>query len=114
MITKELISFEEFMQASNKLDIRMGQIVGAEKVHKSDKMLKLSVIFGEEANEEKTVVTNIGSKFSPHDLLGLVCPFVVNLTPTKIMGIMSEAMIVIPTLDDDMFIDFNRIGTKLL
>lgn len=114
METKTKIDLIEFLEAKDKLDIRMGQIVSAEKVHKSDKMLKLSVIFGEEENEEKTVVTNIGSKFAPVDLLGLVFPFVVNLTPAKLMGIMSEAMIVIPTLDDDMFLEFNRIGSKLL
>lgn len=114
METKPKIDLIEYIEATDKLDIRMGQIVSAERVHKSDKMLKLSVIFGEEADEEKTVMTNIGLKFSPDDLLGAVMPFVVNLAPVKLMGVVSEAMIVIPTLDDDAFLEFNRIGSRLI
>jgi methionyl-tRNA synthetase len=114
MITKELISFEDFMKASNKLDIRIGQVVSAERVPKSTKMLKLQVIFGEAEEDELTVVTNIGDKFQPDDLLGLTFPFVVNLTPSKIMGIMSEAMIVVNHFsDDEIYLD-NRIGASLL
>lgn len=112
MITKELISFEEFMKASNKLDIRIGQVVSAERVPKSTKMLKLQVIFGEE--DELTVVTNIGDKFEPDDLLALTFPFVVNLTPSKIMGILSQAMIVVNHFTDDEIHLDNRIGASLL
>lgn len=114
METKKKIDLIDYLEASDKLDIRLGQIVTAERVHKSDKMLKLSVIFGEAEDEEKTVVTNIGQTFNPDDLLGLVFPFIVNLEPVKLMGIMSEAMIVVPSLDNELFLEFNRIGSKLL
>ncbi len=113
MIIKELISFEEFMQASNKLDIRIGQVVSVERVPKSTKMLKLEVIFGEEEEDVVTVVTNIGDRFSADDLLGLTFPFVVNLIPSKIMGIMSQAMIIVNHIGDEIYLD-NRIGSKLL
>ncbi len=114
MITKELISFEDFLQASNKLDIRIGQVLSAERIPKSTKMLKLQVIFGEEEEDELTVVTNIGDKFEPDDLLALTFPFIVNLTPSKIMGIVSEAMIVINHFSlEEVHLD-NRIGASLL
>lgn len=113
MITKELIEFDVFLQASNKLDIRIGQVVSAERVPKSTKMLKLQVIFGEEDEDELTVVTNIGDKFTPDDLLGLTFPFIVNLVPSKIMGIVSEAMIVVNHIEDEVYLD-NRIGANLL
>jgi methionyl-tRNA synthetase len=114
METKSKIDLIDYLEASDKLDIRLGQIVSAERVHKSDKMLKLRVIFGEEADEEKTVMTNIGAKVSPDDLLGAVMPFVVNLVPVKLMGVVSEAMILPPVMGDDMFLELNRIGSKLL
>lgn len=113
MITKEKITFEDFIEASNKLDIRIGQVVKAERVPKSNKMLKLLVIFGEEEDEVKTVLTNIGDKFSPDDILALTFPFIVNLQPTKIMGITSEAMIVVNHIEDEIYLD-NRIGSNLL
>lgn len=113
MITKELISFEDFMKTSNKLDIRIGQIVSVERVVKSTKMFKLEVIFGEKEEDVLTVVTNIGDRFSTDDLLGLTFPFIVNLTPSKIMGIVSQAMIVVNYIEDEIYLD-NRIGSNLL
>lgn len=95
MNTKEQIDFSQFLEIESKLDIRIGQIVAAERVPKSDKLLKLSVIFGIEEEDERTVVTNIGSQFEPDDLLALTFPFIVNLKPSKMMGITSEAMIII-------------------
>jgi methionyl-tRNA synthetase len=117
MVTKEQIDFSEFLVIEEKLDIRIGQVVAAERVPKSDKLLKLSVIFGVNEEDEKTVVTNIGSTTEPDDLLGLTMPFIVNLKPSKMMGITSEAMIVVGTgLEGQMQIglDYMGIGTKLL
>lgn len=117
MITKELIEFDTFLEVSNKLDIRIGQIVSVERVPKSTKMLKMSVIFGEEEKDEKTVMTNIGGKFSEDDLLGLTFPFIVNLVPSKIMGVMSEAMILVNhfknEVGDEIYLE-NRIGANIL
>jgi methionyl-tRNA synthetase len=117
MITKDKIEFSEFLEIEKKLDIRIGQVVAAERVPKSDKLLKLTVIFGVNEEDEKTVVTNIGSTTEPDDLLGLTIPFIVNLKPSKMMGITSEAMIVVGTgLEGQMQIglDYMGIGTKIL
>jgi methionyl-tRNA synthetase len=117
MVTKEQIEFSEFLEIENKLDIRIGQVVAAERVPKSDKLLKLTVIFGANEEDEKTVVTNIGATVEPDDLLALTMPFIVNLKPSKMMGITSEAMIVVGTgLEGQMQVglDYMGIGTKLI
>jgi len=117
MELKEQIEFSEFLEIEKKLDIRIGQIVAAERVPKSDKLLKLTVIFGTEESDTKTVVTNIGSFVEPEDLLSLKTPFIVNLKPSKMMGIISEAMIMAGTDengDTQIGLDYFLIGTKLL
>ena len=122
MITKELIEFSEFLDTQNKLDIRIGQIVAAERVAKSEKLLKLTVIFGINEEDERTVVTNIGANIDPEDLLATLHPFVVNLKPSKMMGITSEAMIMVAeaevgdleVLSMHVGIDTYTIGDKLL
>jgi methionyl-tRNA synthetase len=117
MVTKEQIEFSEFLEIENKLDIRIGQVLAAERVPKSDKLLKLSVKFDFESEELLTVVTNIGATIVPESLIGLTMPFIVNLKPSKMMGITSEAMIVVGTgLEGQMQVglDYMGIGTKLL
>lgn len=114
MKTKEQIEFSEFLEIENKLDIRIGQVAYAERVPKSDKLLKLTVFFGIKDSEEKTVVTNIGATFEPDDLLGANIPFIVNLKPTKIMGITSEAMIIIGDSYGELILEKYPIGTKIL
>ncbi len=114
---KKEIDYQEFLSIEEKLDIRIGQIVSAERISKSDKLLKLGVIFGIDEEDEKTVVTNIGSTIEPDDLLGLTLPFIVNLKPSKMMGVTSEAMIVIGTGlegQTQVGLDYFAIGTKLL
>ena len=119
MTTKDKISFDEFLAIESKLDIRIGQIVAVERVPKSKKLLKLTVIFGTEDTEEKTVVTNLGDKYEDEqDLSGLIAPFIVNLEPVTMMGITSEAMIVAGTSYDNGSLQlglFNMgLGTKMI
>ena len=117
MKTKEQIEFSEFLEIEKKLDIRIGQIVAAERVPKSDKLLKLAVKFDVESEELLTIVTNIGATRVPESLIDLTMPFIVNLKPSKMMGITSEAMIVVGTsLEDEMQLglDYLSIGSKLL
>lgn len=114
---KQQIDFTEFLEMEKKLDIRMGTIQSVERIPKSDKMLKLTVSFGE---TEKTVVTNIGDRVVDPEktLQHLQFPFIMNLKPAKIMGVVSEAMIMvvenksgnIEVITDGSFTD----GSKLL
>ena len=111
---KELIEFAEFLELEKKLEIRFGTIKTVERVPKSTKLLKLTVSFG--SGVTKTVVTNIGDKISiPETLLDVTLPFIMNLKPSKIMGITSEAMIMVAE-NTEGGIEFQRFsdGAKLL
>ena len=118
MKTKDKIPFSEFLEIEKKLDIRIGKIVHAERIPKSSKLLKLTVIFGANEEDQKTVVTNIGSTHEPEFLFDLTMPFIVNLEPVTMMGIVSEAMIVVGTNDDaekpQVGLDYFSIGSKLI
>lgn len=111
---KQEISFDEFLEIQSKLDIRIGQIVNAERVPKSDKLIKLTVVFGIAKDDEKTVVTNLGTDFNPDDFLGLEIPFIMNLKPSKMMGITSEAMIVVGDINGVVQLNDYSVGAKLL
>lgn len=88
---KNNIDFNEFLSIQEKLDIRVGLILSCERVPKSKKLVKLSVLF--ESDDIKTVVTNLGEKFEPEVFVNEKALFVVNLVPSTMMGITSEAMI---------------------
>jgi len=113
-MSKELIEFSEFLEIEKKLEIKYGQIVSAERIPKSKKLLKLIVIFGIEESDEKTVVTNLGDKFEPEEFEGLTLPFITNLTPSVMMGVTSEAMIMVPTNHGLVELEEYSLGAKLL
>lgn len=73
-----------------KLDIRVGTIVHAEKVENADKLLKLTIDFGEET---RTILTAMAMHYSPEHFVGKQMPFIMNLEPRKIRGIESQGMI---------------------
>ncbi|GAB6153473.1 methionine--tRNA ligase [Desulfosporosinus burensis] len=83
---KEEISIEEFA----KLDLRVGKVLSAEKVEKTDKLLKLEI---EVAGEVRTVVSGIAKHYAPEDLINQYVVVVANLKPTKLRGITSQGMI---------------------
>lgn len=88
MNDKEIISIEDFA----KLDIRVGEILNAERVPETDRLLKLSVAMGEEA--PRTIVSGIYEYFpDPQELVGVKCAFLANLEPRLIKGITSQGMI---------------------
>ena len=83
----EKISIDEF----KKVEIRIGEIVSAEPVEGSEKLLKLKVNFGD---EERQVVSGIAKYFpDPSGAVGKRCAFVTNLEPRMLMGLESQAMI---------------------
>ena len=83
---KDLVGFDNF----NSLDFRVGKVISAEKVPKSKKLLKLSVDLGD---HKRTVVSGIAQSYEPEDIKDKEILLLVNLEPRKIMGILSEAMI---------------------
>ncbi len=80
-----LVTFDDF----KKLDLRVAEIKAAEKIKKSDRLLKLTVM----APEERTLVAGIAEYYKPEDLIGRQVIMVANLKPVKLMGVTSHGMI---------------------
>jgi methionyl-tRNA synthetase len=83
---KTYITIEEFA----KMDLRVAEVIGCEKMEKADKLLILRLKVGE---EERTVVSGIAQHYTPEDLIGKKVVVVANLKPSKLRGVMSEGMI---------------------
>lgn len=93
-MSKPQITFPEFIAISEKLEIKVGQVILAEKVKKS-KLIKLTVDFYEE--KSRTVLTNLSEGFELEDFLYKSFPFITNLEPMVQKGIESQAMIIVGT-----------------
>ncbi|MEJ1239800.1 methionine--tRNA ligase [Chryseolinea sp. T2] len=83
---KSEITYDDFA----KLDVRIGTVVAAERMPKSNKLLKLSVDSGV---DKRTILSGIAQHYSPEDILGRQVMFVANLAPRKMMGMESQGMI---------------------
>ena len=83
---KEAIQYEDF----SKMDIRAGTIIEAEKVAKTDKLLRLKIDTG---LDQRTVVSGIAQYFKPEALIGKRVSILINLAPRKLKGIESQGMI---------------------
>jgi methionine--tRNA ligase beta chain len=83
-----MITFDEF----KKMEIKIGQILSAEKVPETDKLLKLSVDFAE--GTLRQIISGISAYFPDlQTLVGKKCAFVTNLEPRTIRGLESNGMI---------------------
>lgn len=83
---KEVINFDDFM----KMDLRVGEIKTAEKVEKSNKLLKFTVDTG---LDQRTILSGIAKYFEAEEMVGKKVVVLTNLAPRKIMGVESEGMI---------------------
>ncbi len=83
---KPTVQFDDF----SKLDLRIGTILEAERVPKSDKLLKFLV---DDGFEKRTILSGIAKHFSPEEMVGRQVTFIANLAPRKIMGQESNGMI---------------------
>ncbi len=82
---EKLYPIEEF----KKWDLRVAEVVAAERVPGTDRLLKLTV----RCPEERTVVAGIAEYYRPEDLVGKKVVLVANLKPAKIRGVVSQGMI---------------------
>lgn len=80
------ITIDDFM----KIQLKTAKVVIAERVPKSDKLIKLIVNLG---SEQRQIVAGIGKKYEPADLVGKSIVIVANLKPAKLMGIESQGMV---------------------
>jgi len=93
-----MISIEDF----KKVEIKVGQILSAEKIPDTDKLLKLSVDLGEEKSRQ--IVSGISEYFPDCSvLIGKKCMFVSNLEPRIIRGFESQGMILAVSTDNRNF-----------
>ncbi|WP_420578063.1 methionine--tRNA ligase [Ekhidna sp.] len=83
---KDEIVFDDFM----KMDLRVGEIKTAEKVEKSNKLLKFTVDMG---LETRTILSGVAKHFSPEEMIGKKVTVMANLAPRKIMGVESQGML---------------------
>lgn len=93
MDEKDLISFDDF----TRMDIRVAEILEAEKIEKSNKLLKLQVDLGE---EKRQLVAGIAKHYQPDELIGKKILMVANLEPATIFGVKSNGMILAASNDE--------------
>ena len=80
------ITIEDFM----KIQLKTARVLSAERVPKSEKLLKLQVSVGA---EQRQIVAGIGKRYEPESLIGKTIVIVANLKPAKLMGIESQGMV---------------------
>ena len=90
---KEECTFEDF----EKMDIRTATVLEAERVPKTDKLLKLTIDTG---IDKRTIVSGIAEYYSPEDMLGKQICILANLKPRTIRGIESHGMILMAKQGD--------------
>ena len=82
-----------------KVDLRVAEIIAAEPVPKTEKLLKLQVSLGD---EERTVVSGIAKFYKPEELIGKHVILVANLKPAKLRGVMSHGMLLAASKGDEL------------
>ena len=89
------VKFEEF----DKMDLRVGKIVEAERIEGSDKLLKLQVDLGE---EKRQMLAGIGKAYSPEELINKSVVVIINLEPREMMGMQSQGMVLAVKDNDNL------------
>ena len=91
-----IITIDEFF----KVELKIGEVVVAEEVKKSKKLLRLEVDLGE--GKLRQIIAGIKEYYSPDELVGTQVCVVSNLKPAKLMGMMSEGMLLAAKDDEGL------------
>ncbi len=94
-IAKSEITIDDF----TKVDLKVAEVIKAEKHPKADKLIVLQLKVGEETRQ---VVSGIAKHYKPEDLVGMKVVLVANLKPVKLRGIESQGMILAATAGDKL------------
>jgi methionyl-tRNA synthetase len=92
--TDSRISIDEFFRT----ELRVAQVLEAEKVPKSKKLIKMKIDTG---SDHRTIVAGIATKYEPEQLVGRKVVIVANLKPAKLMGIESNGMVLAASIDGE-------------
>ncbi|NIO49102.1 MAG: methionine--tRNA ligase [Candidatus Aminicenantes bacterium] len=95
----EHITFDEF----KRMDFRVGEVLKAEKVEGTDKLIKLEVDIG---TEKRTMVAGVGDVYTAEELVGKKFIVIVNLKPAVIRGIESQGMLLAAEVEGKATIPF--------
>ena len=94
-----MINFDDFQ----KLEIKIGTILEAEKIEGADKLLKLKVDLGPSntsGQDIRTVVAGIAESYKPASIIGKQIPILTNLEPRTLRGVESQGMILAAVIDE--------------
>jgi methionyl-tRNA synthetase len=107
------ISIDDFI----KIDLRVGQIVVAERIPKADKLLRLEVDLG---YEKRQILSGIAEFYTPEELIGKRIAIIANLAPRKMRGLESHGMLLAASGEDHSskpilatFSDEIALGSKI-
>lgn len=109
-VKKELVAIEEKAKEEKKIDyitieefakiqLRVAEILEAERVEGSDKLIKMKLKVGEEIRQ---IVGGIGRHYAPKELVGKKIIIVYNLEPKKLMGMESQGMLLAASIEGKM------------
>jgi methionyl-tRNA synthetase len=101
---KPVVSIDEF----KRLDLRVAEILSAERIKKSKKLIKFKISLGD---GERVIVAGIGEHFQPEELVGRKVIIVANLAPVKLMGVESNGMILAASTDAELTL--LTVGSKI-
>ncbi|MET0391335.1 MAG: methionine--tRNA ligase [Polyangiales bacterium] len=96
--TPAYIEYDDFA----KVELRVAEVLSAERVPKSEKLLKLSVNAGDPAPRQ--ILAGIGQHYAPEQLVGKKVVIVANLKPRKLMGLESQGMVLAASDENGLFV----------
>ncbi|MDR0433463.1 MAG: methionine--tRNA ligase subunit beta, partial [Gracilibacteraceae bacterium] len=96
---KEEITLEDF----SKIDLRVVRVLKAERIPKTDKLLRLEVDL---AGETRVVVSGIAAHYAPEELVGKKLVLVANLQAAKLRGVVSRGMILAASAGETLEVIF--------
>ncbi|MFA5000674.1 MAG: methionine--tRNA ligase subunit beta [Candidatus Paceibacterota bacterium] len=97
---KDTVRYEEF----SKIEFRIAEVISAERVEGSEKLLKLRVSLGDpfdsaQGKEPRQIIAGIGKAYEPEALIGKKIIIVANLEPRSLMGLESQGMLLAASTD---------------
>lgn len=81
-----MINYEDF----KKIELRIAQVLGAERVIGSEKLIKIQVDLG---TEKRQIIAGIAKAYEPSTLVGKQVVVITNLEPRSLMGLESQGMV---------------------